>query len=298
MNLGLDIGGTKIAAGMVDENLKIIKKAEHKTEADLGFEKVLLNIEKCVSALKPTEKFEKIGIGIAGQVNIEEGILIFSPNMPELENIKVGKLVKEKLAEYLFENSIIAVDNDANAFALAEHKVGLGQGSRNLAVLTLGTGVGGGLILNNKLYHGAGFASELGHMIVAVKGRKCSCGLLGHLESYTSGTSIEKMYFEKTGVKKKAYDIEIDALKKNDQIGLGVYEKAATHLGFGLSSIINILDPEMIILGGGIGRSDLIYEKAKEVCYRNIFYKNRKTKIEKSKLSNDAAIIGAVLLTV
>lgn len=293
--LGLDIGGTKIAAGLVGRAGIVVKKTEEPTNAHLGFSGILTSVEECLKNLSP-ERVAGVGIGVAGQVDTEKGILVYAPNMPKIKNAPIVTEIRRLLGKRISSKGLIKVDNDANCFVLAEHRVGAGKGFNDVVLLTLGTGVGGGLIIKNELYRGQSFASELGHMVILAEGRKCSCGLRGHLEAYVSGTSIAKIYFEKTGVRKKAHEIEVEALKNQNGQAFAIYHEAAKYLGLGLASLINILDPDLIILGGGIGRSKLIYEHAAEVCAQNIFFKNRITKIVQSKLSNEAAIIGAAML--
>ncbi|MBU1119062.1 ROK family protein [Patescibacteria group bacterium] len=294
--LGLDIGGTKIAAGIVSADGTIHVKTRVETEAHLGMDGVLHNIEEAVSELG-VDVVDGIGIGFAGQIDRKKGVVIYSPNMPTFRNIALVEAVRNRFGKILSEKkSPIVIDNDANAFALAEHTVGHGQGTQYFVAITIGTGVGGGVVVDGKIYHGSAFASELGHMTIEVDGRECSCSLKGHLEAYVSGLSIQKMYYEKTGDNKQAFDIEKVALKDNNSPEHYVYMKSGKYLGIGLASVVNLLDPEMIVIGGGVGRSRLLIEQARDVCYNNIFFKGRRPEILQSKLSNDAAIIGTAML--
>lgn len=296
MYLGLDIGGTKTAAGLVSKEGALLKKTEVPTEVHKGLEGLLENIKKAVLELAP-EKIYGTGIGFAGQIDSKKGEVIYSPNMPTFRNVPLVKGVCQTLEEVVeMDRCHVVVDNDANAFSLAEHRVGKGKGTQHFVGVTVGTGVGGGIIINGELYHGQAFATELGHMIIEIDGRDAPTGISGELEAYCSGLSIQRMYYEKTGKNKAAFDIELDALKDNNSPDHYVYLRAGKALGIGLANIVNIFDPEMIVIGGGVGRSDLLVDIARDFCHKNTFYKGRKTKIEKSDLSNDAAIIGTAML--
>lgn len=295
MYLGLDVGGTKIAAGLVNENYVVVAKTEVETEAFKGINGIVKNIHKAVDELGP-DTLDGVGIGFAGQIDRYAGEIIYSPNMPTFRNIKMVDRIKGDLEDLLTPGAEVIIDNDANAFALAEYKVGKGKDTKNFIGLTVGTGVGGGVIINGELYHGMGFASELGHMVIDLDGRDAASGIQGTLEAYCSGLSIQRIYYEKTGQNKKAFDIELDALKDNNSPDYYVYMNAGKALGMGLASIVNIFDPEMIVIGGGIGRSKLLVEHARDICHQNTFYKDRKTTIHQSELSNDANVIGTAML--
>ena len=296
--IGLDIGGTKIALGLVTRQGKIIKKIEFQTEPQKRFEEVIKNIILGLKKLKVTQ-IGKVGIGIAGQIDSQTGKIIFSPNIPKWKNIPVAKLLTKKLGlEFKQEKNFeIKIGNDANCFALAENIFGAGQKTKHMIGITLGTGIGGGLICNGKLYVGQGYAAELGHMILVSQGRRCPCGKKGCLEAYASGKAIENTYFKITKKKKSAIEIENEAFVKGEKsFAFKIYKEAGKYLGVGLSNLINILDPELIVLGGGLGRSRLLLKFAKEGILKNTFFKKRKTNIVQAKLGKEAGIIGAALL--
>lgn len=296
MYLGLDIGGTKTAAGLVDREGNLHAQTEVPTDAHLGLEGMIENIKTAVKNLD-AEKIEGTGVGFAGQIDVKTGTVIYSPNMPTFRDVPLVKSICQALEELVeMDQCHVVIDNDANAFTLAEHRIGKGKGTEHMVGVTVGTGVGGGIIINGELYHGQGFATELGHMVIELDGRDAPTGIKGELEAYCSGLSIQRMYYEKTSKNKKAFDIEVDALKDNNSPDYYTYMKAGKALGIGLANIVNIFDPELIVIGGGVGRSDLLVDIAKDVCHQNTFYKGRKTKIEKSDLSNDAAIIGTAML--
>lgn len=290
--IGIDIGATKIVAGLVSvsKEVKVLKKLKIKTRANKN--KIIDDLVFLIKKLDPKNKVRKIGIGIAGQVDIETGKLIFSPNMKKLRNFEFIKLLENKLKR----DVDIKIDNDANCFALGEYVFGLGGKYKNVVGLTLGTGVGSGIIINGKLYHGKSFASEAGHMIVNLNRNRCTCGIDGVLEAYSSGKAIEKEYNKLTGITKTAKEIRKYALENKKSPDYKICKKAGKYLGIGLASIINILDPEIIVIGGSIAKSDLILNIAKKEARKYIFYKNYKPKIVKSKLGEDAGILGATLV--
>ncbi len=296
MYLGLDIGGTKTAAGLVDIEGNLIAHTEVPTEVHKGIDGMLENIKLAVKELGP-KKIEGTGVGFAGQIDVQNGTVIYSPNIPTFRNVPLVKSICQALEEVVeMDRCHVVIDNDANAFTLAEHRIGKGKGLKHMIGVTVGTGVGGGIIINGELYHGMAFATELGHMVIELDGREAVSGIRGELEAYCSGLSIQRMYYEKTGENKKAFDIEKEALKDNNSPAYYTYQKAGKALGIGLANIVNIFDPEMIVIGGGVGRADILIDIASDVCHQNTFYKGRKTPIVKSELSNEAAMIGTAML--
>jgi len=296
--IGIDIGGTKTAIGLVSRNGKILNKIKFSTEADKGFHVI---IEKIINGLKDlkVKKIGKMGIGIAGQIDGERGMVVFSPNIPKWKNIPIVKTLESKISrEFKKEKDFkIEIENDANCFVLGECVYGAGKGFNNIIGVTLGTGIGGGLIVDGELYKGQGYASELGHMIITSDGEKCTCGSRGCLENYASGRAIEDLYFKKIKIKKRASDIEKEAiLNGSKSAAYNILIEASKYLGVGFSNMINILDPDVIVVGGGLSESKILLKIAKEEAQKNIFFKKRKVVIKKSKLGQDAGIIGAVLL--
>ncbi|MCM8787368.1 MAG: ROK family protein [Candidatus Omnitrophica bacterium] len=288
--IGIDIGATKIVAGFVSKNRKIIKKLKIKTRADKN--KITDDLVFLIKKLDPRNKVKKIGVGIAGQVDIKSGRLIFSPNMKRLKNFELVNFLKNKLKKTIN----IKVDNDANCFAWGEYIFGAGKKYKNMVGLTLGTGIGCGIVIDGKLYHGKSFASEAGHIIVDPYKNKCTCGIKGVLEAYSSGKAIEKKYKKITGKNKTAKEIRKYALKDKKSFDYKICKEAGKYLGIGFASIINMLDPEIIVVGGSIAKSNLILNTAKKESKKYIFYKNYKPNIVKSKLGEDAGILGAALI--
>lgn len=287
--IGVDIGGTKIAAGLVDRKGKIVKKVKISTGKTVaqGIKNLIFAVDSLArGGLYP------VGIGCAGQIDTELGKVIYSPNMPAWHNVPLLIL----LAQRLGRRCKMKIDNDANCFTLAEWKFGAGRGYNYVIGLTLGTGIGSGAVLDGKLFHGVANAPEIGHTVVEFNGRKCACGKLGHLEAYASGGAIERKYFKLTGKKLKATDIE-KKVYLGDKMAKQVYNEAKKYLATGLANVISSFDPEIIILGGAIGvKSKLIYRGLENLVQRYLFFKSKKIKIKKAKLGENGGLIGAAML--
>lgn len=291
-NIGIDVGASKIAAGLIDPDGKILKEIKIPTEAKKGAERVVENIIKSVSLVAGKTLSSKIGIGIAGQVDYRTGIVIFSPNMKGFIDFPLRTVLLSRLGRKIE----VKIDNDANCFALAENRIGEGKSFDNIVGLTIGTGIGSGVICHRQLYHGRSFASEIGHMKIENHGPKCSCGNKGCLEAYCSGWAIAKRYYEFTKCKKMPSDIEKEA--KNDPKGVAykIYKEAGKYLGVGLANIIDIFDPEAIVVGGGLGDSELLFKFGLPEMRKRMFLKKPQTVIKRSKLGNKTAMIGAAFL--
>ena len=286
--IGIDLGGTKTNLGLIE-----IQKPGFKIKKRITISSPQKK-EELVSALRKNidkiwhKRVEKIGLALAGQIDFKKRLSICSPNIKILEKVPLAKILEKKLS------LPVNLDNDANSFVLAENTYGAGKGKKRVAGLTLGTGIGGGLVLEDKLYHGAfTSASEFGHMIVDDKGRLCGCGQSGCLEAYASATAMIKEYERRTGFKKDAYSIQEEA-EANLDPAKSILEEAAHYLAVGLVNIVNIIEPEIIVLGGGLSRVksfiDLAILKTKKIT------RGGKTEISRTKLGTDAGMIGAALL--
>jgi predicted NBD/HSP70 family sugar kinase len=289
--IGLDVGATKISAGLVYEN-KIPKLIKILTESEKGKEAVIKNILKAISVFV-NPKVKAISVGIAGQVDSKNGVLVSSPNMSKtVKKIPLKKIIEKEFRKKTF------IENDVNCFTLGEATYGAGKKYKNVIGLTLGTGIGGGIVLDKEIYHGKqGLAGEFGHMTIIENGYVCSCGKKGHLEVYASGRAMENLYYQFTGKKKDALAIEKLALRR-EKNAVRVVEIMSNALGIGLANIINILNPDIIIIGGGLAKAKLIWLPAILKAKREVVYPVLKTtKIVKSKLGDKASILGAALIT-
>lgn len=289
--IGIDLGATKTNFGLIEikkEKFRIIKTntIPSPQEKEQLKEAILENVEKIID-----KRVEKIGLALAGQIDLERQKSILSPNIKALERISLGEILKKEFKRPVF------VDNDANAFVLAETTYGAASGKQKVVGLTLGTGIGGGVMIRGKIYHGAyTSATELGHMIIKEGGRKCSCGKRGCLEAYSSATAIIEEYRRRSGLPRDAYSIQEEA-EAGLEPGKSILEEAAYYLAIGLSNIIVIFEPEIIILGGGLSRVTNFVNRA--IKNTKIFTRkipSEYVKIVKAKLGTEAGMIGAALL--
>lgn len=289
--LTFDIGGTKISSGMV----KLAKNSYEiydyqKTETPQGKDNVINKIIEIAINYERGEGFEKVGMAIAGQIDYVKDIVKYAPNIKGFENVNLKKIIKDKIGKN------IEIDNDVKCFSLAENKYGKTKRYKNAVYLTIGTGIGGAIEINDKLYRGANnTAGEFGHMIIAAGGKKCGCGNSGCWERYVSGKAIEIMYYELTGRKKKTKDIASDSMK-NISPDREIIKKAGLYLAIGLINIVNTVNPEAIIIGGGVVKSKEIFNLAVKEMRSRVLLSAKKTKIEITSLEDDAFLIGAALL--
>jgi len=307
--LSFDIGGTKIAYGLVKNN-RILSYQKILWQKPLNSRKIINKIveviENCklpssrdfgelsraAQAKRKIENFKAIALGIAGQVDFKEGSVVLSPNISK----KREKIFLKKILEKKF-NLPVFLDNDVNCFTLGEAIFGLGKGERIVLGLTIGTGIGGGVVIEKKIFRGKdGFASEFGHMTLEVGGHKCVCGKRGCFEAYASGRAMREIYFGLTGQRKNTFFIEEEFYRKKPEAIFTVNE-TARWLAIGLANLINIFNPDLIILGGGMA----CFQPFIKIALKNIkpwlLVKEIKSKILISRLREKAGILGAALLT-
>lgn len=288
--IGVDVGATKISAGLVYGNVvpKLIKVP---TEASLGAKHIINNIIKVIKIFD-NPKIHALGVAVAGEIDPSLGIVVSSPNMPkDFKNIHLARILKR-----IFKKDIF-VENDANCFTLGEAVYGAGKKYNIVIGLTLGTGVGSGMAIQKKIYHGStGRATEFGHMTIAENGFPCGCGHLGHLEAYASGTGMIRIYQELSGEKKDTFFIEEMAIRKQRH-AVRTFKIMSHALGVGIASLINGLNPDIVILGGGLTRVKLLLSPISGFVKKEIVYHSlKKTKIKLSQLKDKAPIVGASLL--
>lgn len=312
LNVGVDLGGTNIAVGVVDENYNIVAKANRKTAAHRSCEEIVDDI--AAAALEAIEKagasvsdVSYAGIGVPGSVDSKNGIVRFTPNMP-FSNLPLRSMLFERTG-LSFE-----LENDANAAALGECLAGSGKGCSDFVMITLGTGVGGGIIANGKLVTGVNTAGgELGHIVISMGGEKCGCGRRGCFEAYGSVTalisqtkakmkqcpdSIMNKIAEKNGGEVNGRT-SFDAMKMGDAAACEVIEKYTDYLACGLGSIINIFQPEILAIGGGISKEgEVLLAPIREKLKTESFNKNLEvtTQLKTATLFGDAGIIGAAFV--
>lgn len=293
--IGIDIGGTKVEiVSALLKNNKIITEKVEKIKTG-GGKDLLLRIEEAIKKMG-VKKVSGIGIGVAGQVNTKKGVVLNALNIKDFKNIKIAaKLSKDLKHIFKYEEPKVKIDNDVNCFLRAEKVLG-GLKEDSIIGLTFGTGIGGAFCLNGKSYKGAnGLAGEIGHMTIKVnskEGKGKSCHDLGCWEYFASGQAIEREYEKLTGKVKSA--AEISQAVKKDIFAERVLKQVSYYMGVGLTNIVNIFDPEIIVIGGGLGENVAMRKKAIEVMKQRVLSK-LKTKILVSKVEN-AVAKGAVLL--
>ena len=307
--IGVDLGGTNMRVGMVTSDGLMVHRLMLPTRVNLGLEKVVERISKAIQevinqTIAPGNQIKGIGIGSPGTIDIQSGIIISSPNFPKWKQVPLKHMIEERLSIPTF------MDNDANAFAFGEKWVGAGKEVKSLVCLTLGTGVGGGIILNGRIWHGAdGMAAEIGHMTVLPDGLKCNCGNYGCLESYASASSIVRrvcnaiqsgkltmvLDYAKGNLENITSDLVYQAALKGDELAIHIMNETATFLGIGIANLINLLNPEMIVVGGGLTNAwDIIYPLTlKEVQKRALSEVAKRVKIVRASLGDNSGIIGA-----
>lgn len=288
--IGIDVGGTKIAAGLV-ENGRVRRLVKRPTGASLGPRHVISAINKTVARLRP-HNVKGIGVGVAGLVDHRRGVVIASPNFSkQFRNVALAKQLRAHF------HVPVQVDNDANCFALGEARFGVAKKFSHVVGLTIGTGIGGGIVVDGNLYRGKhGSAGEFGHVTIRDGGITCGCGQHGHLEAYASGIAITNHYEAFTRKKMLASDIIKLAARRNEAADQ-VVSVASQALANGLALIINALNPDVIVIGGGLGRQRRLVEPAITIAKHLLVYRQLSTTpIVHEKLDGTAAILGATAL--
>jgi glucokinase len=288
MLIGIDLGGTKIAACLATPDGKIITDVNIPTEAQKGQQQVIDNIKKAVANLirGAGKKVTCIGIGVPGPILYEKGIVIEPPNLPGWKKVNLKKILEKEF------KVPVCLDNDANCAALAEAYFGAGKKARHFIYMTISTGIGGGIIIDRKLYRGAiGAAGEFGHMVIDSKGFRCGCGNIGCLEALGSGTAIKK----RAGM--DAISVELSA-RQGDKKAQKVIAETAHYLAVGIANLVNIFNPELVVLGGGVSkmRELLLNPIRKEFKEYALTLPAKSVKIVRAKLGDESGVLGAVAL--
>ena len=315
--IGIDLGGTNIAAAIVDNEFKIVKKMSVPTGAERDASLIMDDMASlcknvCADAGIDFAEIEAIGIASPGVADHTEGVVVYSCNLP----FRKFPICAELSARLGVDN--IHVENDANAAAWGEAVAGAARGTQNSVMITLGTGVGGGVIIDGKVFSGFNYAgAELGHIVIEVGGRQCGCGRRGCWEAYSSATGLINMTKEKlaeceaSGRKTTMTDIAakygsvngrvaFDGYRAGDEAAKEVVDMYIEYLSSGLASMINIFQPEVLSIGGGISGEgqfliDLIFPLIDKERYGGDFI-GKKTEIRIAELGNDAGIVGAAFL--
>ncbi|MBI4286066.1 MAG: ROK family protein [Chloroflexi bacterium] len=309
--LALDLGGTKILAVLVSRDGHIIDSERRPTLATEGPPRVIERLFGAVDSLLERggldlSQLDSISIAAAGAINYEEGIVTLSPNLPGWRNIPLRDMVRERYGIEVF------LMRDANAAALGEQRYGAGRGAHHLIYLTVSTGIGGGIIIDGKGYIGhSGGAGEIGHITIDVNGPVCSCGNKGCLEMLASGAAVAREARRRITAGERSALTEMvssnieaitaeyvgAAARANDRLAQDVIAQAANYLGVGLVNIVNIFNPELVIIGGGLAKlGDLLLEPARQVVMARAFpMAAQAVRIVPAALGDDAGVLGAAL---
>lgn len=320
--IGVDMGGTNIKAGVVTLDGKVIARRRVSTNVIAGKEAVIHRVVEVIGSLLQEVNLSSrdivaVGIGAAGLFDIRKGLVLTSPNFPGWENFPLREKVSTEL-ENVWEGWVdgdsprrvpVVVDNDATAAAVGEKLFGVGRNVSSLVLFTLGTGVGGGIILDGKPWRGRhGGAGELGHMTIEPAGPLCKCGNRGCLEALSSASAVARDIRERviSGMMSSVLQrVELldeidgkviaDAAEEGDVLAREALERAGRYLGIGIANVVNIFDPDMVVVGGGLsGAGDLIMEPAREEFRKRSFPGTARTvEIVLAGLGQDAGVVGA-----
>ncbi len=288
---GFDLGGTQLKYGLINESGVLLLKDKAPTPPTIGGLMGLLEALWNDLQKKEAPNIKAVGFGFPGIYSLKEKKIFQSPNYADLDNFDLYPAISR------FIKVPFWVDNDANMAAFGEWKWGAGRGVSNMILLTIGTGIGGGIILDGKLLQGScGYAGEIGHIVVNPGGARCKCGIQGCLETEASAPAIVRKYaaFQKTKETVTAEDIYHRA-RQGEEAARRAFAQAGYHLGIGLGMVINLLNPEKIILGGGVMTTGefLLGATLEEVQKRSYKASYACCVIEKASLGNDAGLIGA-----
>ena len=286
--IGIDLGGTKIEGILVDETFETIERKRIPTNQNDGYDSILQSIKNLILELthESDEKFS-IGICTPGALSLNSG-LIKNSNTQCL----IGKDLRNDLQNILHHD--VSIENDANCFALAEARLGAGKNSNLIFGVIMGTGVGGGIIIDGKIHHGrTNIAGEWGHHCLHDEGNSCYCGNRGCVETYISGPALEKNWSQLSSLNQSLPEI----IQNTDNPNFVNWKKTfLNNFGLSLANVIDILDPDMIILGGGVSNIDFLYDEGKNLVYEKVFSDIIDTPIVKNKLGDSAGVFGACLL--
>lgn len=309
--LGIDLGGTGIKAGVVNDNYEIIGRSSVATQMPRPADSIMDDIAAaCRMAVEDAkisfDEIAEIGIGSPGTINSETGILEFSGNL-DMHNYPMREALRERLGYD------VHMENDANAAAYGEVVAGAAKGASNVVCITLGTGVGGGIIIDDKIFSGTNYAgAELGHTVIAMDGIPCNCGRSGCWECYASATALisqTKEAMEKNpdsemwkiagSLEKVNGKTAFDGMRAGDKAGIEVVENYIKYIACGVINVINTFQPDIVCIGGGVSKEgDNILKPLCAIIERERFskYSKKQTEIVAAKLGNDAGIIGAAFL--
>ena len=286
--IGIDLGGTKIEGILVDEKYQTITRKRIPTNQDNGYNSIIESIKNLILELtRESNQDVSIGVCTPGSLSLDSG-LIKNSNTQCL----IGKDLQNDLKNIL--NHDISIENDANCFALAEAKLGAGKNSNLVFGIIMGTGVGGGITIDGKIYRGrTNIAGEWGHHCLHIGGNSCYCGNKGCVETYISGPALEKNWSLLSDLNQSLPEI----IQNSDNPNFDNWKKIfLDNFASSLSNVIDILDPDVIVLGGGVSNIDFLYDEGKNTVYEKVFSDIVDTPIVKNELGDSAGVFGACML--
>ncbi len=295
--IGIDLGGTNLKIALLDLRYQIKDKEVLNTRKFIKKENLILAIIDSINKVIDNNNLSRanilgIGLGLPGPIDYERGVVHFFPNIPGWKEVNLKSILERRLRLPVF------VDNDAKVMCLAEYKLGAAKGSRNAVCITLGTGVGGGIIINGNLYRGSRNASgEIGHMPINEKGPRCNCGGRACLETYIGNNRILK---EARRMFRR--DITLEELsylaRKQNRQAKTIWLKISGRLAVALVGAVNLLNPDCIVIGGGVaGAGEILFDNIRKIIARQAMsVQARQVKVFKAKLGNNAGLIGAAIL--
>lgn len=310
--VGVDVGGTNVKIALIDKKGEILFSKTVPTRAEMGYEYTINNMKQSIREMIEEAKIDQnalegIGFGFPGQIDCDNGVVRILPNIPGWINVPIAEIMQKEF------NVPVKVDNDVRCAALAELNYGAGAGCNNLICITVGTGIGSGLIVNGKLVRGASNAAgEIGHVKLSINdGPICGCGDTGCMEAYASGPAIVAMakeyikggkstkYREMTNAKSDITPAVVaQAAKEGDVVAKRIFTIMGEYIGTGMASVVNLLNPEKIVIGGGVADAgDILIAPLKETLTKRAMpIQGSAVEIVPAQLGNTAGVIGASLL--
>ena len=315
--LGIDLGGTNIAVGVVDENYNIIKKKSTPTLANRDGKLIMKDMAQiCKEVIEEcgltVDDIEYAGIASPGTVDSDTGVVVYANNLP-FKDFPIADLLKEYLGV-----KKVYIENDANAAAKAEAIAGAAKGAQYSVMITLGTGLGGGIVIDGKVYSGFNHAgAELGHMVIQKDGKQCSCGRRGCWETYSSATGLTNMTKEhlikareegretiiedliKGDLNNVNARVAFTAMKQGDEVGKEIVDEFISYLASGIATVINVFQPNVLSIGGGVcNEKDYLLVPLKEAIFKETYTRegSKQTEIKIAEMGNAAGIVGAAVL--
>jgi len=305
--LVLDLGGTQLRLALANRDGKLLSRYAAPTQAAQSQRRLIGRINRAIREITSDIDLKQVlgmGVAVAGLVNPETGVLLSSPNLPRLRNVRLKALLEREL------KAPVWLANDASLAALGEHRFGAGRGFSHLVYITVSTGIGGGVIIDNGLFLGGqGYAAEIGHMVIDPDGPRCACGNIGCLEAFASGSAIARMALEELSrggvsiitslaeddLSRVTAEMVARAAQSGDPLAEEIMDRAGTSLGIGVVNLLHLFDPELVIIGGGVSRAgELILRPVRRVIAERAMSGFKGAKVVTSALGDDSGLLGAV----